>query len=285
MDARNGGGYARSSLVEWLNKEVATLLNGQYTGNVGKALSRAAAQATMLAAWMSYDAGIHGLGQRYFIQALKLADDSGDRLYSATILDAMSHQATFLGRFNEAANLARAARTGTTAIKSPTLTAHFYSMEARALARLGDTSGCDRAMSAAVSEFERRVPSEDPDWFTYFNDAEFAAELGHCNRDLNRPVRASSYASQSAGINGDQVRSDFFATMVLADSYLDQGEAEEACRHALIALRIGEQLQSARCAKYVDEFRERLAKLGKSPIAREFIEQAKDIDLWAPTNV
>jgi hypothetical protein len=43
----------------------------------------------------------------------------------------MSHQATFLGRFTEAANLARAALAGTGGIATPTLTAHFRAMEAR----------------------------------------------------------------------------------------------------------------------------------------------------------
>ena len=42
----------------------------------------------------------------------------------------MSHQATYTGRFAEAANLARAARTGTAGIATATLTAHFHTMEA-----------------------------------------------------------------------------------------------------------------------------------------------------------
>ncbi len=92
------------------------------------------AEATLLAAWMSYDSVPRSaLAQRYFIQALALAQAAGDRLLGASILDAMSHQATYTGRFAEAANLARAARTGTTGIATATLTAHFHTMEARAL--------------------------------------------------------------------------------------------------------------------------------------------------------
>jgi hypothetical protein len=88
---------------------------------------------------MSYDSTPRSaLAQRYFIQALALAQAGGDQLLGASILDAMSHQATYTGRFAEAANLARAARTGTTGIATATLTAHFHTMEARALARLGD---------------------------------------------------------------------------------------------------------------------------------------------------
>jgi hypothetical protein len=92
------------------------------------------------------------------IQAL--AQAGGDQLLGASILDAMSHQATYTGRFTEAANLARAARTGTTGIATATLTAHFHTMEARALARLGDAKACDRALAEAVREFERRRPED-----------------------------------------------------------------------------------------------------------------------------
>ncbi|MEV5301299.1 hypothetical protein [Amycolatopsis methanolica] len=196
----------------------------------------------------------------------------------------MSHQATFLGNFREAANLARSARMGTETAGSALALAHFYAMEARALARLGDAAECDRAMSAAVSQFERRNPGSDPaEWFGYFNEAELAAELGHCNRELGRAVDASTYASQSLGPSpSGYVRSEFFATMVLADAYLDQGDAEQACEVALGALQIGEQLKSARCGAYVDEFKQRLARLGNSRAVADFIEQAAHTRLWRP---
>lgn len=284
LDGQHGGGHARRSLIEFLRTNLASLLRGSYTDEIGRELFKAASQATLLGAWMSYDAGLHGLAQRYFIQSLKLAETTGDRLLGAGVLDAMSHQATFLGKYREAANLARAARMGTATVGSHCAAAHFAAMEARALARLGDTSGCDRALSEAVREFERRNPEDDPaDWFAYFNESELAAELGHCNRDLGRPVDASAYAAQSLGpVESGYARSDFFVTMVLADAYLDQGEPEEACRTALGALEIGEQLKSARCKAYVDEFRQRLLRVGDSPVVRDFVEQASNARLWVP---
>ncbi|SDK54648.1 hypothetical protein SAMN04487820_10968 [Actinopolyspora mzabensis] len=283
MDNQYGGGHARRSLIEFLRNDVSSLLKGSYTMESGRQLFSAAAESTLLAAWMSYDAGVHGLAQRYFIQALRLAEEGEDRWLAGSVLDAMSHQATFLGRFKEAANLARAARMGTSGTATPTLTAHFHMMEARAFARLGDASACDSAMSAAVTEFERRIPGEGPDFLDYFDDAELAAEFGHCNRDLGRAVDASTYATQSLGeANGEYLRSDFFATMVLADAFLDQGEAERACEVALRALDIGERLKSARCGVYVAEFRQRLDKLGDSPVVRDFKEQAAETSLWTP---
>ncbi|WP_263251660.1 hypothetical protein [Saccharopolyspora rosea] len=291
LDNQYGGGHARRSLVQFLRSDLAILLRGNYSDETAASLFSVGAEATLLAAWMSYDAGLNGLAQRYFIQALRLACEGDDRLLAGSILDAMSHHATtFLGKFREAANLARAARMGTSSVATPTLssvatptlTALFYAMEARAHARLGDASACDAAMSAAVREFERRKPGEGPDFLDYFDDA----ELGHCNRDLGRATHATTYATQSLGeANGEYLRSGFFATMVLADAYLDQGEGEQACQAALRALELGEQLKSARCAAYVDEFRARLDRLGNSRVARDFRERAAEIPLWRGDNL
>ncbi|MFI5584557.1 XRE family transcriptional regulator [Amycolatopsis sp. NPDC051758] len=285
LDGEHGGGHARSALIEFLRTDLVGLLAG-HTSNesVRTELFKSATQATLLGAWMSYDAGLHGLAQRYFIQALRISESVDDRLLGASILDAMSHQATFLGRYKEAANLARTARMGTTLSGSASAAAHFYAMEARALARLGDSAGCDKAMAAAVKEFERRDPANDPaDWFSYFNEAELAAELGHCNRDLGRPSDGVTYATQSLGPTASgYVRSDFFVTMVLADSHLDNGDVSQACDVALKAINIGESLKSARCGAYVDEFRARLTRVGKSAESKEFLARVATAQLWTP---
>ncbi len=283
LDNRFGGGHARESLVQYLSTDGRRLLRGRYTEEVGRVLHSAIAEATLLAAWMTYDSAPTGsLAQRYFVQALALAQAGDDRLLGGSILDAMSHQATYVGRFREAANLARAARTGTAGRATPTLTAHFHAMEARALAQLGEGRECDRALADAVRAFEKRNPDDDPAWIRYFDDAELSAEFGHCFRDLGRPVAASQYANQCLGtIDGTTfLRSDFFATMVLADACLAAGEAEQACGAALQALTAGEQLRSARCVRYLRDFRERLAAAGDNAAVRDFQEQAQASRLW-----
>ena len=194
----------------------------------------------------------------------------------------MSHQATYTGRFNEAANLARAAMTGTQGIATATLTAHFHAMEARALARMGDAKSCDRSLAEAVREFERRNIDDDPAWIRYFDETELSAEFGHCLRDLGRATDAVQYASDSLATVDETafMRSDFFAMMVLADSYLDAGEREQACSVALNALAAGEQIRSARCVKYLREFHQRLITGGMSRSAAEFNELAVRSRLW-----
>ena len=283
LDDRFGGGHARPALIQYLSTDGDRLLRGRYTAAVGSAVFSAVAEATLLVAWMSYDSVPRSaLAQRYFIQALALAQAGGDRLLGASILDAMSHQATYTGRFGEAANLARAARTGTTGVATATLTAHFHTMEARALARLGDARGCDRALAEAMREFERRRPDDDPGWIRYFDETELAAEFGHCLRDLGRAADAAQYAGRSVAAVGGAgfVRSDFFATMVLADAHLASGDLEQACATALRALTAGELIRSGRCVNYLREFRQHLARAGDATVVTDFHEQARGSRLW-----
>ncbi|MGR7001265.1 hypothetical protein ACU686_29730 [Yinghuangia aomiensis] len=154
-------------------------------------------------------------------------------------------------------------------------------MEARALARLGDDAGCSAALSAAMSTFDRHNPGEDPEFIGYFDEAELSAEFGHCFRDLSQAGQATSYAELClGGTDGKYVRSDFFATMVLADSLLDRGEPEQACRAAMEALDLGRQLKSARCVAYLGEFRARLDRFDGNAAVTEFLDQAQTHRLW-----
>lgn len=79
LDGQFGGGHARRALVEYLRHDLTRLLSGTYSEEVGRQLFEAAAQALQLVAWMSYDAGLHDLAGRYFVQALRLAESSGNQ--------------------------------------------------------------------------------------------------------------------------------------------------------------------------------------------------------------
>ena len=221
-------------------------MSGQHKEAVGRALFSTAAEITLLAGWMSYDACHHGLAQRYFLQSLRLAQDGDDRRLAGSILSAMSHQATFLGRYTPAATLARAALLGISGVATPTLRAQFHAMEARALARTGDRRACELALAEATKALESRNSGDEPEWISYFDEAELAAEAAHCFRDIDSARRSVEHAQNA--MSGSHVRSDFFATMVLADALSHaRGRPEEACRVALDAMDLGEQLKSARC--------------------------------------
>jgi len=280
LDNRFGGAHARRSLIHFLERDATALLTGRYTDDVGRELFAAVAEATLLAAWTSYDCGLHGLAQHYFIQALRLAQSAADRRLACSIMSAMSHQATFLGHLPEAVNLSRAAREGLRDQATPALTAQFLAMEARALARSGDTHGCHTALAAVERTFHVPEPGLDPEFISYFNEAELAAEIAHCFRDLGDAREAACHAALATPSDGGYARSDFFAAMVQADALAEQDDPEQACHAALGALRIGEAVTSARCVAYVREFRHRLSRFGRNSAVRDFTEQAAGHALW-----
>jgi len=106
LDDRFGGGRRRSALIHYLGNDASRLLRGRYSETTGRALYSSVAEATLLAAWISYDSMLgSALAQRYFVRALALAQVGDDRLLGASILDAMSHQATYAGRAVDMASL------------------------------------------------------------------------------------------------------------------------------------------------------------------------------------
>lgn len=282
LDGKYGGGHARRALIQYLHSDVRPILEGTYSDAVGRQLYSATAEALLLAGWMSYDSGLHGVAQRYLIQALRMTHAAGDRRLGGSVLSAMSHQATFVGRYREAATLARAAIAGPTGGLTPTLAAQFRAMEARALARLGDARGCDQALADAERQLARRTADSDPAYIAYFDEIELAAEMGHCFRDLGRYAQAAQVGTGSIFGDGVSNRSDFFATTVQAEAYLGQGELQRGLELTLTALELGESLKSARCQQYMRELRSRVtpAMLRTSEF-REFADQAADFELWA----
>lgn len=281
LDGKFGGGHARRALIQYLHTDVRPILDGKYSDGVGRQLHSAVAEALLLAGWMSYDSGLHGIAQRYFIQGLRMAQAAGDRLLGGSILSAMSHQATFTGRYQDAASLARAAYMGPAASLGPTMAAQFRAMEARALARLGDERGCDLALVEAERQLSQRTADSDPPYIAYFDEVELAAEIGHCFRDLGRSVEATERGAGSIFGDGMNNRSDFFATMVQAEAYIDQGEIGCGYEIALRALSLGDGLKSARCLQYVREFQGRVTDaMRRAPESREFEEQAREFRLW-----
>jgi hypothetical protein len=68
LDNLFGGGHAREALIKYLSVDGDRLLRGRYTDAVGCELFSAVAEATLLAAWMTYDsAPTSGMAQGYFV--------------------------------------------------------------------------------------------------------------------------------------------------------------------------------------------------------------------------
>ncbi|SOD87099.1 regulator [Streptomyces sp. Ag109_G2-15] len=260
LDDAYGGGHARQALVRYLEHECEPMLRGIYDEQTGRRLFAAAADLTRLAGWTSYDIAAHGLAQRYFVQALRLAQAAGDRSYGSYVLVTMSRQAVYLGHGREAVQLARVAQQGVGTGAPPVVQALLHASEARAHGVLGEVRACTGALVRAERALEAARPGDEvPYWARFFDEAQLADEFGHCHRDLQQFRAAAQHAERSLQLRAPSyARSRLFCRVVLATARLGLGELDQACALAAEAAGQAAEMRSARAIEYVKDFERRL---------------------------
>ncbi|WP_151774377.1 transcriptional regulator [Streptomyces abyssomicinicus] len=279
LDHRFGSGHVRPVLVHYLNSVVSGLLSGSYREAVGRDLFAAVARLTELAGYMAVDTGQPALAQRYYIQALRLAQAAGDRGYGGYVLAAsMSHLAAQLGNPREIAQLARAAQEGARGRVTPRAQAMFHAAEARGHAVLGDALAAEAARGRALDAMEAAGTAtdagDDPVWISHFDEAYLADELAHCHRDLGQAERAERCARQSLdGHPESRARRRAIGHVLLATAQLQRRELEQACATALRAAELLGSLRSDRGTEYLDDFRHRLEPYRAEAPVRAFAER------------
>lgn len=255
LDFQLGGGHTRELLLYFFQAQVLPLFDALPRGAPRRELFVATAELAQMLGWSAYDAGRHGAAQRYFVHALRLAREADDSLLGARLLSNLSHQANYLGDFTHAVQLARAAQSAATSRgpASATTVAMLTSMEARALASLGDHRGCAGALARAEVLMDRSQPASDPDWISYFDRAELAGESAHCFRDLRRPKETKQFCMLALP-DGTPPRTRALINMVTAMGSLQGGFLDEAVDTVRTAIALAGTLRSSRYRRYVRDF-------------------------------
>ncbi|MBU7598402.1 transcriptional regulator [Streptomyces sp. P38-E01] len=275
LDHRFGSGNLRPAVVHYLDSVVSELLAGTYRESIGRRLFAAAARLTELAGYMAVDSGEPGLAQRYYIQALRLAQAADDRPYGGYVLAGMSHLACELGSPREISQLARAAQEGTRGLVSPRTSAMFHAAEARGHAAVGDAHACQLAAGRALTAMDRAgsAPAgvDEPRWIAHFDHAYLADELAHCHRDLGQTLPAIRRAEEAlAALPADRTRRRAIDLLLLAQARLQLGELGHACGTATAAVKLLGGLRSTLGQQYLDTFRSRLVPHGREREVRDF---------------
>ncbi|NJQ01442.1 transcriptional regulator [Streptomyces zingiberis] len=164
MYRKTGGVATRFRIVGFLNAETAPLLRGSYPDATGRLLHRAVGGLVAVAGICAYDSDAHGLAQRYFHQALRLAKASGDRGLGAYTIALLVNQSLFTREFRQAVAFAESALRAAGPHITPALAADLYAMQAKAYARLGDgpaALGCIRRAEREAEDIRRgQEPAE-----------------------------------------------------------------------------------------------------------------------------
>ncbi|HET8683251.1 MAG TPA: helix-turn-helix transcriptional regulator [Micromonosporaceae bacterium] len=275
LDNCYGGGQVRETAVRFLASDVAPLLRtGRYSEHVGRGLLSATAELTLMAGWATHDTGLHGLAQRYLIQALRLAMGAGDLPLGAEVLAAMSHQATYLGAATEAVDLARAAGRIAADAGGGAIHAEALVLEAHGYAVAGEEQACAAALSRAEQTLDRADRGGDPQWIGYFDEAYLSARFGHCFVALSRGDLARRFAERSLHMDERYARGKQFNLALLARAHAQAGDVDKASAVGIQAVEAAATLRSTRSADYLRDLADRLAPHCGLAVVRDFTDRA-----------
>ena len=268
----HGGRHARSALCAYLADDVTPLLAAHRPQRVRAELLVLASRLAFLLARMYEDGQLHGIAQRYYTFAYRLADESGDRTSWSVVLRAMSAQAQRLGHLPSALQLAEAAHEG--ARRAPA--AHQAYVQAQLAVVLG-LSGDRRGALAALGRAERaaqRASSAATPFDSYptaalhFQTSAVLEALGDLPGALGALRRAAGERAP-----GD-VRGRALSQARLGQLLLRTGHLDEACAAWEGFLAGRERLRSGEAERALREMRQALRPYRNRQRAAELLARS-----------
>jgi tetratricopeptide (TPR) repeat protein len=252
------------------------LAKGSYSEIIGQRMFSVAAELGRIAGWTSFDAGYHAAAERYWVAALRAAHTADDRALGANILKCMSLQRVDTDRADEALALARTAREG--AKDAPDrVRAMLTVRQARTHAVRGEAADCERLLVEADHAMSRADDGASPAWASYFDHAEYCAQVAACYLLLRRHQATDHWLTQSLSLQPDE-RSRDRATYLIwrADTVLSLGDVEHAC--ALVGQAVPDiaAARSVRNQRRLVDIHERLTQY-QTPAVRALDEQVRTL--------
>ncbi|MFF1923454.1 transcriptional regulator [Streptomyces sp. NPDC058221] len=265
---RKAGGIAtRSRIVGFLNAETAPLLRGGYNDAMGRQLHRAAGGLVAVAGICAYDSDAHGLAQRYFHQALRLAKASGDRGLGGYVIALLVNQSLFLADYRQSVAFAEAALRAAGRDITPALAADLHAMQAKAYAHLGDRGAALACIRRAESEAERIRPRQEPDETGYVQPGLVNVQVAEALLGLGDLSSAREHAAAAVRTPAHD-RGRVHRLAMLTTIELRQGEADRAAVTAAEMAERARGMESQRLRDRLRSVREQLVASGSAEAER-----------------
>jgi len=283
------GGAANLGYVGAQVRAAALVVHeGGHGQKVSRQLLTAFADLGQLAGWMAFDAGQHGLAQRYFLTALRAAHNAGYQSMSAHVLADMAFQAATRGdpadgiAFGEAA--VRAASGGPASVKATVLSRLAY-----CYASAGRVSDFGRARCSALEVLNRRATAGEPEWLYFLTANHLDCQAGYALINLGRHQAAAGdrVAGRAALREGAALlrtgayarplddessqRRALFEGAWLALGYAEQGKLEDACDIGRVAMQRLTKVASPRSTAVLWDLRTSLRRRTRNVHVADFL--------------
>ncbi|MFJ8631652.1 hypothetical protein [Streptomyces sp. NPDC093568] len=247
LDDRHGadGLYRRAATP--LRAAYALLDAGTTRQAVGDRLHSGAGELAISVGWLAHDSGRFDDARSHYAEALATARMAGDPALEAHAFCNTSFLARDAGRPREAVRAAQAAQRAARPLGSARLMSLLALREAGGWAGLADRTGCEQALVRAQALFERGRSEADPEWMSFYGEAELEVLEAQCWSVLGNWQRAARHAGRAAQLQDPHfTRNIALYTAQLADDLARGGRPDEAAAAGMRVLDLLDQVQSSR---------------------------------------
>ncbi|MFE5819221.1 hypothetical protein [Streptomyces sp. NPDC056479] len=247
LDDRHGadGLYRRAAAP--LRAAYALLDAGTTRHAVGERLHAGAGELAISVGWLAHDSGRFDDARSHYAEALATARMAGDPALEAHAFCNTSFLARDAGRPREAVRAAQAAQRAARPLGSARLMSLLALREAGGWAGLADRTGCEQALVRAQALFGRGRSEADPEWMSFYGEAELEVLEAQCWSVLGNWRRAARHAGRAAQLQDPHfTRNIALYTAELADDLARGGRPDEAASAGMRVLDLLDQVQSSR---------------------------------------
>ncbi|GGV56299.1 tetratricopeptide (TPR) repeat protein [Streptomyces albaduncus] len=247
LDDRHGadGLYRRAAAP--LRAAYALLDAGATRQRTADRLYSGAGELAISVGWLAHDSGRFDDARSHYAEALatsRVTDDPGLEAHAFCNTAFLARDA---GRPREAVRAAQAAQRVARSLGSPRLMSLLALREAGGWAGLADRTGCEQALVRAQAYFERGPSEADPEWMSFYGEAELEGLEAQCWSTLGDWPRAARHARRAAELQDPHfTRNIALYTAELADDLARGGLPDEAAQAGLRVLDLLSDVQSSR---------------------------------------
>ncbi|KOT94243.1 MULTISPECIES: hypothetical protein [Streptomyces] len=247
LDDRHGadGLYRRAAAP--LRTAYALLDAGASRQATADRLYTGAGELAISVGWLAHDSGRFDDARSHYAEALATSRMNGDAGLEAHAFCNMAFLARDAGRPREAVRAAQAAQRAARPLGSDRLMSLLALREAGGWAGLADRVGCEQALIRAQTFFARGSSDADPEWMSFYGEAELEGLEAQCWSTLGDWPRAARHARRAADLQDPHfTRNLALYSAELADDLARGGRPDEAADAGMRVLDLLGEVQSSR---------------------------------------
>ncbi|MBT2402613.1 MULTISPECIES: tetratricopeptide repeat protein [unclassified Streptomyces] len=274
LDDRHGADALYQRAAEPLRTAYALLDAGATRQSTEDRLHAGAGELAVSVGWLAHDSGRFEDARSHYAEALATARVAGDAGLEAHAFSNMAFLARDCGRPREAVRAAQAGRRAARSLGSPRLLSLLALREAGGWAGLADRRACEEALTRAHTDFSRGDAAADPEWMSFFGEAELESLEARCWAALGEHARAARHARRAADLQDPHfARNVALYTAELADNLARAGAPDEAAWAGGRVLDLLTEVQSTRIESMLSATARTLVPHQRSPRVGAFLSR------------